>query len=141
VLAPGGIAALSWWDSFKRNRINGIFHETISELGVSAPGVLPPGPPIDRFSDSERFAAFLRAAGFFGVTITQVSFTHHLPDTDGLWNLAMGSFARASALSAAQSSRMQRQIRAAVAEKTRAYAAPGGFAIPVAFLVASGLKR
>ena len=57
VVAPGGFAALSWWEAFSRNRINGIFHEVTARLGVTAPGVLPQGPPMDRFSDPEAFAS------------------------------------------------------------------------------------
>jgi SAM-dependent methyltransferase len=40
VVVPGGRVALSWWEVFSRNRINGIFHEVIAKLGVSAPDVL-----------------------------------------------------------------------------------------------------
>jgi SAM-dependent methyltransferase len=88
VLAPRGIAALSWWEGFSRNRINGIFHEVIGRLGVSAPGVLPPGPPIDWFSDRDRFAEFLQSAGLETVRVDSVSFMHRLRDTEtncGRW--------------------------------------------------------
>ena len=33
VVAPGGFAALSWWENFSRNRVNGIFYEVIAKLG------------------------------------------------------------------------------------------------------------
>jgi SAM-dependent methyltransferase len=141
VLAPRGIAALSWWEGFSRNRINGIFHEVIGRLGLSAPGVLPPGPPIDRFSDRERFAEFLRTAGFEAVRVESVSFTHRLRDVDALWDMAMGSFARASAMIRAQTEGVQRQIRAAVSEAAQQYASPNGLEIPVAFLIAAGARR
>src|SRR5262249_52115656 len=64
IVAPGGRVALSWWDAFARNRINGMFHEAITSLGVSAPEVLPPGPPVDRFSDADVFTNSIRSAGF-----------------------------------------------------------------------------
>jgi len=64
VLVPKGRVALSWWDGFGKNRINGIFFEAINELGISAPGALPAGPAVDRFSDPNEFAEVLRAAGF-----------------------------------------------------------------------------
>lgn len=140
VLVPDGIAAFSWWEGFTRNRINGIFHEAIARLGISAPGVLPQGPPMDRFSDPERFAAFLRAAEFTNIRIDSVTFSHRLSDADALWELAMGSFARASAMIRAQTSEKQQAIRAAVADAARIYAVPGGLDIPVAFLVAAGTK-
>jgi SAM-dependent methyltransferase len=140
VLAPRGVAALSWWDGFARNRINGIFHEAIAHLGVSAPGALPPGPPIDRFSDRDRLAKFLRSAGFDAARVETVSFTHRLKGADQLWDMAMGSYARASAMIRAQSEAVQREIKAAVTEAARQYASPGGLDIPVAFLIAAGTK-
>jgi SAM-dependent methyltransferase len=140
VLAPGGAVALSWWEGFARNRINGIFHETLNRLQVSAPGVLPQGPPMDRFSDRDAFAGFLRNAGFADVRVSSVSFDHALRDAGELWDLAMGSFARASSLIRAQSEDTQRRIRAAVTEAARQYARGEGLHVPVAFLVASGRK-
>jgi len=141
VLKPGGMAALSWWEGFQHNRINGVFHETLAKLAVTAPpGVLPPGPPIDRFSDREAFTAFLRDAGFGDVSIAQVTFTHRLPDAEMLWTLAMGSFARSSSMIRAQTDDMQQRIRAAVGEVVQQYAQADGLHIPIAFLVASGTR-
>ena len=140
VLAPGGIAAFSWWQGFDRNRINGIFHETISRLAVSAPGVLPQGPPMDRFSDSGQFMEFLQDAGYRNVAINPVTFNHRIRDADALWELAMGSFARASSMISAQSAETQQAIRTAVAKAAQRYATADGLEIPVAFLVAAGTK-
>jgi hypothetical protein len=140
VVAPGGRAALSWWEGFSRNRINGIFHEVIARLGVSAPGVLPQGPPMDRFSDPQAFANCMRAAGFGDLRVESVASTQRVVDADQLWSLAMGSFARASSLIRAQSEDMQRTMRAAVAESARRYAQADGLQIPIAFLVASGTR-
>lgn len=141
VLTPGGVVALSWWEGFARNRINGIFHETLTRLKVSAPaGLLPPGPPMDRCSDPDAFADFLRAASFEDISIAPVTFTHRLRNADELWELAMGSFARASSLIRAQSEDMQRIIYAAVSETAQQYAQDDGLHIPIAFLVASGMK-
>lgn len=140
VLRPGGIAALSWWDSFEYNRINGIFHETLGRLNVSASGKLPPGPPMDRFSDRTRFAEFVRVAGLSDIRIDTVTFTHRVRNADALWDLAMGSFARASTLIRAQTAAMQQKVRDAVSEAAQNYAGPSGLDIPVAFLVASGTK-
>ena len=140
VVTPGGLVALSWWEGFSRNRINGIFHEVIAKLGVSAPGLLPQGPPMDRFSDPLTFADFMRAAGLSDVKVQSVARTHRLADVDQLWELAMGSFARASSLIRAQTDDTQQTIRAAVAEAARQYASVDGLHIPIAFLVVSGTK-
>ncbi len=138
VLAPQGRVALAWWEGFAKNRINGIFHEVVQALGVTAPGALPPGPPVDRFSDHERFAALLRSAGFDAVRIDDVSFTHRLRNADELWNLALGSFARVSTVVRAQDTGVQQRIRAAVEERAERYASQDGLEIPIAFLVVSG---
>ncbi|MET0668545.1 MAG: methyltransferase domain-containing protein [Xanthobacteraceae bacterium] len=140
VLAPGGIAALAWWDGFERNRINGIFHEALLRLKISAPGVVPAGPPIDRYSDCERFAQLLRDAGLNDVRVEQVSFEHSLRDADQFWDMAMGSFARASSVIGTQSEQTQREIREAVSAAASRYKSGSGLAVPVAFLVAAGTR-
>jgi hypothetical protein len=122
------------------NRINGIFHETLGKLSVAAPGVLPQGPPMDRFSDPDAFADFLRAVEFDAVAIKPVTFIHRLRDADQLWTLAMGSFARASSLIRAQSEETQRRIHASITETAQQYARSDGLHIPIAFLIAAGKK-
>jgi ubiquinone/menaquinone biosynthesis C-methylase UbiE len=140
VLAPYGIVALTWWEGFARNRINGIFHEVIGRAELSAPNALPPGPAVDRFSDRERFMEFLRTAGFESVSVEKVTFRHTVRDADELWDMAMGSFARTSTLIGAQSDVVQQDIRSAVVEATKKYATPRGLEIPVEFLVVSGIR-
>jgi hypothetical protein len=53
-------------------------------------------------------------------------------DADDLWDLAMGSVARASSLIRAQTVAMLPRIRVAVAEAAQAYTGPDGLAILVA---------
>ena len=140
VVASDGLVALAWWERFTRNRINGIFHEVLTKLGVRAPDLLPQGPPMDRFSDPQTLADFLRAVGLRDVKVESVISTHRLAGFDELWELAMGSFARASSLIRAQTSDMQQTIRQAVAASAQEYARADGLHIPIAFLVASGRK-
>jgi SAM-dependent methyltransferase len=140
VLAPKGRAALSWWDGFGKNRINGIFFEAINELGVSAPGALPAGPPVDRFSDPDQFSAILCTAGFEVVGIDYVSFSHPLKSVDELWDLALGSFVRVSTVIRAQDTNVQQRIRQKVEQVTRQYASPNGLQIPIAFRVITGVR-
>ena len=131
VLVPKGRVALSWWDGFGKNRINGIFFEVIKELGISAPGALPAGPAVDRFSDPDQFAAVLRAAGFKVVGIDYISFSHPLKNVDELWELALGSFVRVSTVIQAQNADVQQRIRQKVEEVARQYASPNGLQIPI----------
>src|SRR5262245_35738816 len=140
VLAPKGRAALSWWDGFGKNRINGIFFEAINELGVSAPGALPAGPAVDRFSDPDQFSAILRAAGFEVVGIDYISFSYPLKNVADLWDLALGSFVRVSTVIHAQSADVQQRIRDKVEQMARQYASPNGLQIPIAFRVIGGVR-
>jgi ubiquinone/menaquinone biosynthesis C-methylase UbiE len=140
VLTTGGRVALSWWQGFAHNRINGVFHQALTGLGVTAPGAVPVGPSMDRYSDAARFSELVEAAGFDGVRVDDVSFMHRLGDVEELWNLAMGSFARASSVIRAQSTETQTRIRAAVVASAREYQSLHGLDIPVAFHVASGVR-
>jgi SAM-dependent methyltransferase len=138
VLIPKGRVALSWWDGFGKNRINGIFFEAINELGIS--GALPAGPAVDRFSDPEQFAAILRAAGFEVAGIDYISFSHPLKNIDELWKLALGSFVRVSTVIRAQNADVQQQIRQKVEQVAEQYASPDGLQIPIAFRVIAGIR-
>jgi SAM-dependent methyltransferase len=140
VLVPEGRAALSWWDGFGQNRINGIFFDVINELGVKTAGALPAGPSVDQFSDPDKFAAILRVAGFETIGIDYVSFSHTIRNIDELWDLALGSFARISTIIRAQSNDAQQHIRKAVEQKAQLYASPSGLEIPIAFRVVSGMR-
>src|SRR5262245_37470072 len=140
VLIPKGRVALSWWDGFGKNRINGIFFEAINQLGVTAPGALPAGPAVDRFSDPDQFAAILRAAGFEVVGIDYISFSYPLKNVADLWDLALGSFVRVSTVIHAQSADVQQRIRDKVEQMARQYASPNGLQIPIAFRVIGGVR-
>ena len=141
VLAPGRKVALAWWDDFSRSRINGIFFDALARHAEQTPNAPPAGPPMDRYSDRDRFAELLRSAGLDAVGVAGVSGTYRLRDADALWQLGMGSFARASSMIRAQTEAVQRQIRLAVTDIARAHASDGGLEVPVAFLVASGTRR
>ena len=140
VLVSKGRVALSWWDGFGKNRINGIFFEAISELGISAPGALPAGLAVDRFSDPNEFAVILRAAGFEVVGIDYISFSHSLKSVDEFWDLALGSFVRVSTLIEAQNADVQQRIRAKVEQIAQQYESANGLQIPIAFRVIAGIR-
>jgi len=140
VLVSKGRVALSWWDGFGKNRINGIFFEAISELGISAPGALPARPAVDRFSDPNEFAVILRAAGFEVVGIDYISFSHSLKSVDEFWDLALGSFVRVSTLIGAQNADVQQRIRAKVEQIAQQYESANGLQIPIAFRVIAGIR-
>jgi SAM-dependent methyltransferase len=141
VLAPGRRVALAWWDDFSRSRINGIFFDALARRAQPTPNAPPAGPPMDRYSDRDRFAELLRSAGFDAVRVEAVSFRHRLRDAEALWELGMGSLARVSSMIRAQTEAIQEQIRLEVADMTRTYASDAQLDLPVAFLVASGVRQ
>src|SRR3974390_3031943 len=140
VLVPKGRVALSWWDGFGKNRINGIFFDAINELRINVHDALPAGPAVDRFSDPDQFAAILRTAGFEVVGIDYISFSHPLKNVDELWRLAMGSFVRVFTIIHAQNADLQQRIRQKVEQVARQYASPDGLQIPIAFRVIAGQR-
>ena len=134
-MIPKGRVALSWWDGFGKNRINGIFFEAINELRISAPDALPAGAAVDTFSDPTEFVAVLRAAGF-----EVISFSHPLKSVDELWDLALGSFVRVSTVIRAQTADVQQRLRAKVEQIAKQYASANGLQIPIAFRVIAGIR-
>src|SRR5690242_18966369 len=95
---------------------------------------------MERFSDPQTLADFLRATGLTDVRVQSITSTHRFAGLDELWEQATGSFVTASSLVCAQTDDLQRTIRQAVTEVAREYASADGLNIPIAFLVVSGRK-
>lgn len=140
ILKPGGRVALSWWQGFSRNRINGIFFDVIQRLQIPAASVLPAGPAVDRFSEAVSLTGLLAGAGLVEIEVEGISSVHHLPGVEDLWSLALGSFARASTVILAQNAENRARIQEAVNEEARPYLSKEGLAIPIAFFVAAGQR-
>src|SRR5258707_9194068 len=75
-LLPGGRLAFSWWDDPSRQRIQGIFRDAISEIGVSAPVYVPQGHNAYRFSNTGEFVRLLEGAGLIEVAVTEHATTY-----------------------------------------------------------------
>ena len=140
VLAPLGSLAVSWWDHPSRTRIQGLFVDALQEAGATPPPDLPAGPPIFRFSEDSELLNLLRSAGLDGVRVQQYSCVHRIESVDALWNGALGSLARTSAVVLGQTVEMQRRIRACLERLATNYSTPEGLLIPVAFKIASGQR-
>src|SRR6266850_1746726 len=89
-LLPGGHLAFSWWDDPSRQRIQGIFRDAISEVGVSAPADVPQGHNAYRFSNTGEFVRLLEGAGLVEVAVTEHATTYSVPDTEALWRGGLG---------------------------------------------------
>ena len=140
VLAPGGRAALSWWDAPSRARVNGLFFDAVAEAGAPAPAAVPPGPPPFRFADDAELRALLTIAGFGDPVVRALAWTHRIASVEGWWEGGLGSLARASAAVVHQPPPVQARIRAAFERLADGYRGEGGFIVPMAAKIAAGRR-
>ncbi|WP_431268691.1 class I SAM-dependent methyltransferase [Dankookia sp. P2] len=140
VLAPGGVLAFSWWDQPARQRVQGLFRETIAELGLPPHPDVPQGHDTLRFCDPEAFAALLRGAGLGRVGVTAYRTSHALPDVDALWRAGMGGMAVTASAIAAQDEATQARACSILARRAEVYRGPQGLKIPIACFIGSGKK-
>lgn len=134
VLKPGGRAAVTWWQGYDKNRINGLFYDVLVMLGVTE-------PPPDKYGKAERLLALLESAGCGDGAVQDVQFTHRVADADAYWALAMGSFGRIAKLYEAQDPSMKARIREDVEAALDAHATADGIELPIAYRIASGVRR
>jgi hypothetical protein len=137
-LQPGGRIAFSWWDDPSRQRIQGIFRDAISEVGVSMPTDLPQGHDVYRFSNTGEFVRLLQGAGLTEVAVTEHATTYSVPDTQTLWRGGLGSLLLTGAAIRHQDKATQHLIRTAFERRASVYKSAGGLNLPVAFKVGSG---
>jgi len=138
VLAPGGRLAVAWWDRPERNRLQGVILEAIDEVGARPPSDLPAGPPLFQYSDDAALADLLGAAGLDDVVVATHRFLHRIASTEALWEGALGSLARVSALIHCHPADVAERIRAAFERRASAYADASGVTLPMSFKVAAG---
>jgi SAM-dependent methyltransferase len=140
VLKPGGRIALSWWDDPARQRIQGIFRETIAELAVALPPELPQAHNSYRFSNTQEFVRLLSGAGLVEVAVVEHAASHSVPDVETLWRGGLGSCVLTGAAIRHQDEATQKRIRAAFERRASVYKSANGLDLPVAFKVGSGRK-
>jgi SAM-dependent methyltransferase len=140
VLAPGGLAALSWWDAPSRARVNGLFFDALTEVGAPPPAVVPNGPPPFRFADDAELRALLTIAGFVEPAVRTLGWMHRIPSLDAWWEGGLNSLARAAASVVHQPPAVQARIRAAFDRLAAVYGGDGGFNVPVAAKIVAGRR-
>src|SRR6476659_1692122 len=79
-LSPGGRIAFSWWDDPSRQRIQGIFRDAITEVGVTMPPDVPQGHNVYRFSESAEFLKLLEEARLVEIEVKDYATTHSVAD-------------------------------------------------------------
>ncbi|MBN8904863.1 MAG: hypothetical protein BGO51_26080 [Rhodospirillales bacterium 69-11] len=140
VLAAGGMLAFSWWDHPDRQRVQGLFRETIAELELPPHPAVPEGHDTLRFSDPKAFAQLLRAAGLMEVAVTACRAFYMVPDADALWNIGMGGMAVTASAIAAQNTATQARARHVLARRAEAYRAAAGLQIPISYYIGAGRR-
>jgi ubiquinone/menaquinone biosynthesis C-methylase UbiE len=141
VLTPGGRLAVAWWDIPDRNRLQGVIVEAIQEVGARPPPSLPAGPPLFQYSENEALAELLAAAELSDVIVVTHAFVHSIANAQALWDGALGSLARTSALIHAQPADVVQSIREAFERRASVYAGEEGIMLPMSFKVAAGRRR
>ena len=140
VLAPGGRAAVSWWDAPSRARVNGLFFDALAEVAAPPPAVVPEGPHPFRFADDAELRALLTIAGFGEPTVRTLGWVHRINSLEEWWEGGLNSLARASASVVHQPPAVQARIRAVFDRLAAAYRGATGFTVPVAAKIASGRR-
>jgi ubiquinone/menaquinone biosynthesis C-methylase UbiE len=139
-LKSGGRIALSWWDDPARQRIQGLFRESIAEVGAAAHPDVPAGYSTLRFSDTEEFRRLLDGAGLTEVAVLDHRTTYLVADVDTLWRGGLGSMAVTSSAIVHQDAATQAAIRAALERRAAVYQTPNGLMLPIAFKIGVGRK-
>jgi SAM-dependent methyltransferase len=140
VLYPGGRIALTWWDHPDRQRIQGVFRETIAELAVTPPPDVPQGHDLLRFSDTGEFLRLVRGAQLDELAVEEHTTVYSFPDTETLWRGGLGSFVLTGAAITHQDKATQDVIRAAFERRAIVYKSANGLEMPVAFKVGTGRR-
>lgn len=141
VLTPDGRLAVAWWDLPDRNRLQGVMLEAIQEIGARPPPTLPAGPPLFHYSEDAALADLLGAAEFCDVVVVTHSFLHTIASTQVLWDGALGSLARTSALIHSQPADVVQRIRHAFERRANVYTDEKGVTLPMSFKVAGGRRK
>jgi SAM-dependent methyltransferase len=138
VTAPGGRLALTTWDLPQHARFVGVLVDALAEVGPIAPIDLPAGPPFFGYAERESTIALFQAAGFAGVEVTTVAFTHRVASPDELWAGLMEGTVRMSAQVLSQPPEVRERIRAAFGRQVAPYAHGEGLSLPVSAKLAAG---
>ena len=139
-LLPGGRIAFSWWDDPSRQRIQGIFRDAITEVGVPTPPNVPQGHNVHRFSNTREFLHLLQGAGLLDVAITEHTTIYSVPDAETLWRGGLGSLVLTGTTITRQDKANQDLIRTAFERHANVYKSANGLNLPVAFKVGAGRK-
>ena len=140
VVQPGGRVAFTVWDEPSRGRWLGVLLDAVAQVGATPPAEVPPGPPIFGFADEARFAELLTGSGLTEVAVDTIDFYLVLEHGDELWEGLIHGTVRVGPLVRTQPEPVQRAIRERFDELLEEHRSDGGFRVPVAVKLASGMR-
>ena len=138
VLRPGCRVAFSFWAEPSDNTAWKLVFDAVGRHGDRAAARTP--PPGGGFGTSAQCVDALRAVGFSNCTAKQVSATWSHLDAASLVAALRTGTARMAAMLEAQHPDALRTITADIAENVEHYRNNGQLAVPIAAVIASGVK-
>jgi hypothetical protein len=115
--------------------------EAIQEVGARPAPSLPAGPPLFQYSEDAALAELLGAAELSDVAVVTHPFVHRVASTQVLWEGALGSLARTSALIQSQPADVVQRIRHAFDRRASVYVGENEVALPMSFKIAASRRR
>ncbi len=140
VLRPGGRAAFTVWGTGDRNRVLGVFPDSLTQAKVAPPNDIPEGPLSTDYADHERFAALLYGGGFSEVSVSEIEWTFTV-DPGRWWDDTVASTPRTGGLVSRQSPEVRDQLRAVYDAIVASYVGDDGLAtFPVVAVLAAATR-
>ena len=138
VLRAGGRFAFSYWASNEENIAWKLLFYAIGACGDPKASTAP--PPGGGFASPESGARALAEAGFTGIATISVRGIWRHPDAAALVTAFSDGTARTAATIAAQPAAAMPAILAHIAAAAEPYRDKNGLAVPIAAVIASGIK-
>ncbi len=139
VLCSGGHVAFSFWADPSENVAWRLLFDAIKRHGD--PAASPAPPPGGGFSTAAQCADALGHAGFADCTTELVRTTWRHPDAHSLVAALQAGTARMAAMIEAQSPGAMPEIAADIEAQAAVYRDADGIALPIAAVIARGVKR
>jgi SAM-dependent methyltransferase len=140
-LRPGGRLAAAVWAGPGRMRLLGIAREAVA-AAATAPDRAPPGPDFFRYSDPDRFAGALTAAGLVRVAVELLPLSLPIPDAGAFMEMVAEGTVRTAALLRGQPPASLAAIREEIARALEFHrdTSGAGYTIPADALMAVGSR-
>ncbi len=139
VLRHGGRVAFSFWAERSENIGWKLLFDAVARHGNPAASDAP--PPGGGFATAQQCAEALRQVGFAECTTRMVHAAWRHRDAAGLVDALRSGTARMAAMIEAQPAAAMPAIIADIAARSAAYRDADGIAVPIAAVIASGVKR